>query len=92
MTVEVLLRFGQTVLYKPELPRCEHSVSLYHHLLEWRQRAHREGRGRYGEGRVDQCTRDAVVRVDGVPLCRRHAGQVVLDQYIAGDLIDARAK
>lgn len=52
---------------------------------EW----HKKGVRRYrGTERPSQCTFDAVVEVDGLPMCRRHAGQVVLEKFIKGELAE----
>lgn len=59
-------------------PQCEHAVNMAGQQ-QWREHMHQSGRRRYGEGRLDQCTRDAVVEIDGKPYCRLHGGQVVLD-------------
>lgn len=70
------------------MPRCEASVDMTtQHMREWRAEMKLKKKGRYGEGRVDQCTRDALVELDGKPLCRRHAGQQVLDLYLSGELV-----
>lgn len=85
MPVEQLKEFLPVPVRRPRLPRCEHRVVTN---MGWREAMHREGRGRYAEGDPDQCTRDAVVKVDGVPMCRRHAGQVVLDKWLSGKLVE----
>lgn len=55
----------------------------------WREQAVKKGVRRYSRSeRVAQCTFNAVVEVDGVPMCRRHAGQAALDKWIDGELIE----
>ncbi len=69
--------------------RCQHSVVMADGFAtRWRDDVvKRKVRSYAGSERVDQCTRHAVVELDGVPMCRRHAGQEVLNLYLAGDLV-----
>jgi len=95
VTVKRLKRFVPVPVERVALPRCEYDCTSN---LDWRERVHREGRSgvygpnsqtaRYMAGRLMQCTYDGVVEIDGVPLCRRHAGFVVLDKYLAGEIVD----
>lgn len=63
-------------------PRCEDTVNTYSdHDLAWRK-------NRYGEAEPLRCTRQAVVEIGGVKLCRLHGGHKVLDMYIAGELVE----
>ena len=88
MTIKLLRPLPNARVAPPRLPRCEAAVDMATaHMRDWRADAQRKGLGRYGEGRVDQCTRDAVVTLDGAPMCRRHAGQRVLDLYLSGELV-----
>lgn len=72
----------------PGNDRCEGKVSETN--WGWRRKMHAEGMGRYSEGAVDQCTRDAVVEIDGKKYCRLHGGHVVLDMYMDGKLVHVR--
>lgn len=66
----------------PSGPRCVATVQTYsEHERRWRLQ-------RYGE-ETFQCTREAVVEVQGKCYCRLHAGHLVLDMYIRGDLKEA---
>lgn len=70
--------------------RCNADVNMNSDYgAGWRESMVKEGSGRYaGSSRVAQCTFNAVVEINGVPMCRRHAGQVVLGMYINGDLVE----
>lgn len=60
-------------------PRCSSTVQIVNgHDVEWRKK-------RYGE-EYNRCTRPATVILDSIPLCRRHAGERVLEQYLDGKL------
>jgi len=60
-------------------PRCESTVQIVgDHAKSWRQ-------GRYGES-WKQCSRPSTVELNGVKLCRRHAGERLLDDMIEGKL------
>jgi hypothetical protein len=61
-------------------PPCESTVQIVNgHDEEWRKK-------RYGE-EWKPCTRTSTVILDHVHLCRRHAGERVLEQYLRGELI-----
>ena len=59
--------------------QCQHRVNSHELFgnLEWRKQ-------RYGERGNDpeKCQHLAVVELDGVPMCRRHAGMVALDHVL----------
>lgn len=66
-------------------PLCQHDVQM---IGDWarscRQDFHDKKLRRYKHtDRPSQCTFLAVVEIDGVPLCRRHAGQIALDHLLA---------
>lgn len=66
--------------------RCQSTVQIVgEHTIRWRK-------NRYGEENWDKCSHLAVVELDGVLLCRRHAGERVLEQYLAGYLVSAEAQ
>lgn len=71
-------------------PRCQADVQMVGDWAwQWRTNAVEKRLRRYsGVERVTQCTHSATVEIDGVPMCRRHAGQLVLERYIKGDLVD----
>lgn len=60
-------------------PPCESKVQIVGmHAESWRK-------GRYGN-RHEFCSRPATVELNGVNLCRRHAGERLLDDLIEGRL------
>lgn len=60
-------------------PQCVSTVQVVNgHDEEWRKK-------RYGEN-WRQCTRPSTVILDGEHLCRRHAGERVLEQYLDGEV------
>lgn len=73
-----------------EKTRCSHTVQIVGEWArKWRIDCHSRGIRRYsGTQRPDQCTHNAVLEVDGTPLCSRHAGILVIDKYLNGDLIE----
>lgn len=91
MPIKVL---SSSFLTPPSQPikkvRCDADVTMNSDYGgKWRESMVREGKGRYsGNARVEQCTFNAVVEINGVPMCRRHAGQVVLSMYVNGDLVE----
>lgn len=85
MTVRRLKRFPEERPIPPATPRCDHTVQVESaHAMKWR-------RDRYGEN-FARCTRDSVVEIDGRNLCRLHAGHVVLDMYLSGELAPSGIK
>lgn len=93
MSVKVLKPFTNPVPFVPttKRPQCEADVRLNgSHDTEWRQDMHQKKIRSYGNGRFQQCTRQAVVEIDGIPMCRIHAGNKVLDQYVAGELVNRK--
>lgn len=92
MTFKVLAPFTPTVPWtpKPKRPQCEADVQMVGDwAASWRTEMHAKRIRSYGEGRVSQCTCPSVVEIDGVPMCRKHAGYRVLDMYIDGKIVDA---
>ncbi len=71
---------------------CQHSVQMIGDWAkEWRENAVKTKVRRYKRvDRVDQCTHNAVVELDGKPLCRRHAGMMLLDELVRNSTIDVR--
>ena len=65
-------------------PLCAADVALTGQWQEdCRTHWHAKGAARYRRlERPAQCTFPAVVELDGVPYCRRHAGQIVLDALL----------
>lgn len=64
-------------------PRCESTVQVVSdHDEQWR-------RNRFGDEHWNQCTRHSVVALNGAYLCRRHAGERLLEDYLEGKLIPA---
>lgn len=60
-------------------PPCESKVQIVGmHSESWRK-------GRYGD-RYELCSRPATVELNGVNLCRRHAGERLLDDMREGKL------
>ena len=91
MTVKVLKPFTNPVPFvpTPKRPQCEADVQLNGlHDTEWRQDMHKKKIRSYGQGRFQQCTRMAVVEINGVPMCRIHGGNKVLDLYVSGEIVD----
>lgn len=89
MPIEQLKRFVPIPVERPVLPRCEYDCTSN---PDWREFMHSEpgrGRGKYAAGRVMQCTFDGVVKIDGTPYCRKHAGFIVLDKWLTGKLVEA---
>ena len=91
MSIKVL---STAFLTPPPVPvkrvRCDADVNINSDYGRgWREHKVEKGDKRYaGSSRVAQCTFNAVVEIDGVPMCRRHAGQVVLAMYVNGDLVE----
>ena len=69
---------------KPVTPRCQHKVQV----MGWHDERWRTGRYADRPGDWDQCTFPSVVIVNGRHYCRRHGGQVVLDLYLEGKIVD----
>lgn len=69
---------------KPIRPVCQHDVKPEtDHAKHYRIEAHQKGLRRHAlTDRPGQCTFAAVVTIDGVPMCRRHAGQLALDHLL----------
>lgn len=60
-------------------PPCDSHVQIVSlHADEWRKE-------RYGD-RAKLCSRPATVELNGVNLCRRHAGERLLDDLLEGKL------
>lgn len=60
-------------------PPCESTVQIVgRHAASWRK-------SRYGD-RDKLCSRPATVELKGVKLCRRHAGERLLDDLLEGKL------
>lgn len=75
---------------KPPRPQCEADVQMVPGWHEsWRAEMHAKKIRSYGSGRVSQCTYPSVIEIDGVPMCRKHAGFKVLDMYVKGEIVDA---
>lgn len=92
MTFKLLKPFTNPVPFAPipKRPQCEADVQLNgRHDAEWRQDMHKKKLRSYGHGRFQQCTRPSVIEIDGVPTCRIHAGNKVLDTYVKGEIVDA---
>ena len=59
----------------------------------WREQMVKKKIRRYSKSeRVMQCIFNAVVEIDGVPMCRRHAGVVALNLWVNGLLIEKEEK
>lgn len=85
MSVKQTRRFpqsdGSTYQPVPRTPRCQHNVQMNgDYSQSWRK-------NRYGDN-WQKCTFPSVVEIDGKHYCRRHGGQIVLDKYIAGEIVD----
>lgn len=64
-------------------PRCEHKVQIQGwHDVKWRSNRY-ENLG----GMWDDCTFPSYCEIDGHYYCRRHAGQIVLEQFLDGKLV-----
>lgn len=91
MPIKVLNSIFLTPTAQPVIKvRCDADVNMNSDYgNQWREHMVKEGAGRYaGNSRVAQCTFNAVVEIDGTPMCRRHAGQVVLAKWINGELTE----
>jgi hypothetical protein len=80
-----LLTVTTALTGKQKAPTCQHGVTL---VGDWankfRADVFEKKSRRYRHiDRVDQCTFPAKVYVDGVPMCRRHAGHLALDYLLA---------
>lgn len=76
---------GEPVPFR-STPRCCGTVSVQtEHEKQWRER-------RYNQGSIGvfQCTRPSLVEIDDKPYCRMHGAFIVLNKYIAGELVEKK--
>jgi hypothetical protein len=69
---------------RSRLPQCQHEVIDQLQRPEWRARRYSIG----VDDKLWQCRRESAVEVDGKPLCRIHAGLVLLDNALRAEPVD----
>lgn len=67
---------------KQSTPQCSEVVNPQH-IGIWRK-----NRAANNEWSPHQCQRPASVEINGTPLCRLHAGSLVLEMWLKGQLHD----